>query len=255
MKSGNSDQLMLSVGALLAATREQRGIPIERAAKDTRMRPQRIRDMENDDLSHFTNPSYARMFLIAYAKYLDIPMQTIREHLPDAGEPGSEGYQYINTSSEDLPSLRRDLGSKTPRRNGWLIGIGVSTLLLILGGIGFIVFYATVNADRLMAALDRPPPPEPEAKVVVVENVQLANLKDGEEIAAAAFAETVSLNTPPPTPAPVSHIESEATLVEPPPVPSEGVEATSLPEPATVLGDREFLLGTSPGESEPAAVP
>lgn len=254
MKSGNPDQLMLSVGALLASTREQRGIPVERAAKDTRMRPQRIRDMENDDLSHFTNPSYARMFLIAYAKYLDIPMQTIREHLPDAGEPGSEGYQYINTSSEDLPSLRRDLGSKSPRRNGWLIGIGATALLLILGGIGFIVFYATVNADRLMAALDRPPPPEPEAKVVVVETVELANLQGG-QIAAAAFTEAVALTAPPPTPGPVSEIESEAPLVEPPPVVSEEEAATTLPEPATVLGDREFLLGSSPGDSETPAVP
>lgn len=253
MKSGTSDQLMLSVGALLAATREERGIPIERAAKDTRMRPQRLRDMECDDLSNFTNPSYARMFIIAYAKYLDIPMQKIREHLPDMGEPGSEGYQYINTSTEELPSLRRDLGGKSPRRNGWLIGIGTTALAVILAGVAFIVYYTTVNADRITAALNRPPP-EPEAKVVVVETVELSNLQAA-NLATATFSESVDLIAPPPTPLPVPEMESEAALSEPPVTVSDEEAATSLPEPDTVITDREFLLGSSPGETETQAVP
>lgn len=251
-KSADSNQLMLSVGALLAAAREKRGIPVERAAKDTRMRPQRIRDMENDDLSHFTNPSYARMFLIAYAKYLDIPMQTIREHLPDRGEPGTEGYQYINTSSEELPSLRRDLSSRNPKRNRLLIGIGIAALAMVIAGVGFIITYAAINGERLMASLNRPPPTEPKSKVVVVETVELSNLEEAE--ASEAFTGDVELYVPP-TPVPVPEMESEATMAEGPTVVPEVEAATTLPDSDVLVDDRAFLLGSSPAETQTPTVP
>lgn len=155
-------QLMLSIGALLAAERENRGIPVERAAKETRMRPQRIRDMENDDLSHFTNPSYARMFIIAYAKYLGIPMRTINEHLPDPGESATEGYQYISTSTEHLPSLRHDIASKPARRGNALYLLAIATLVTVLLTAGATIYFLSVSAERLTQSVDKPAPtPEP----------------------------------------------------------------------------------------------
>ncbi len=229
-------QLMLSIGALLAAERERRGIPVEKAAKETRMRPQRIRDMEGDDLSHFTNPSYARMFIIAYAKYLDIPMQTIRDHLPDRGEPGSDGYQYISNTPAELPSVRRDLVSRPLHRNIWLPLVGV-VLLALLVAIGFTVNYLVINAQRITAGLDKPPPP-PEIVLVKPDPTpvpaQIENLA--------------------PTAAPAI-FDAAASLVEPsgqaPANPTSTV--ASGPAPSPTDEDRAFLLGT-PAEPKPPAV-
>lgn len=234
MKSAAAQgQLLLSIGALLAAERERRGIPVEKAAKETRMRPQRIRDMEADDLSHFTNPSYARMFIIAYAKYLDIPMQTIRDHLPDRGEPGSEGYQYMNAAPDELPSLRRDLVSRPLKRNLWLPIVGVA-LVALLVAIGFTVNYLVTSGERIKAALDKPAP-EPEIVVVRPDPTPVpANFENLRPEAAPAI------------------FDAAASLVDPATPPAPKPEAAPGASPSDE--DRAFLLGSSP-EGKPAAVP
>lgn len=237
---------MLSVGALLAAERQKRGIPVEKAAKETRMRPQRIRDMENDDLSHFTNPSYARMFLIAYAKYLGIPMRTIGDHLPDRGEPATEGYQYISTSTEELPSLRNNIASKPPRQNSTLIALVLITLTLVLAGVGGIIYFVAVNADRLTARMDQPAPtPEPTPpppEIIVREQIVLNNIRpDGTQ--ATAFDGDVQMEAPP-TPEPrVLNVRKPAPELNVSAAPA----TTATPAQSTVVpDDHAFLLGASP---------
>ncbi len=148
MNSATNGQLHLSIGILLSSEREAKGIPVEKAAKETRMRAQRIRDMENDDLSTFTNPSYARMFIIAYAKYLGIPMQRVRELLPERGEASAEGYNYAGHAEPHLPSLRPDIASR-PAQRSWLKTIIGLVLLVVLSAAGFFIYYLTVNIDRL----------------------------------------------------------------------------------------------------------
>ena len=96
-----------SLGAQFAAAREKRGLSLEKASSETRIRVQRLREIERDDFSHFSHPSYARMFAIDYAKYLGIPISRVRRLLPDAGECGAEGYQYLRETACDY--MRTDI--------------------------------------------------------------------------------------------------------------------------------------------------
>ena len=243
---------MLSIGALLASEREKRGIPVEKAAKETRMRPQRIRDMEGDDLSHFTNPSYARMFIIAYAKYLGIPMKTIRDHLPDRGEPGTEGYQYISTSTEQLPSLRHDIASKPARRNTLLYSLTIATLAVLLVGHVGGLSWVYINAPRLAknaneakqpAAPDPTPLPAPAPVVVIKQDIVLANLQPN-GTKSEAFGSDVAIAAPPaPTP---------AAMVDRKTLPKLNVTVGPA-APQSDDDDRAFLLGSSP-DQKPATV-
>jgi cytoskeletal protein RodZ len=256
MKSAHHGQLMLSIGALLAAEREKRGIPVEKAAKETRMRPQRIRDMESDDLSHFTNPSYARMFIIAYAKYLGVPMQTICDHLPDRGEPGTEGYQYISTSTENLPSLRHDIASKPARRSTALYILAASALVLVLAVVIGIT-YVVINADRLTkTATVKPPPPEPvvlpprEIVKYIVQDFVPTTLQSGATIK-SPFDDSTAMQAPP-TPAPpivTVKRETPALTVTLAPAPAPSATPETLPD-----DDHAFLLGSSP-DPKPSPVP
>jgi cytoskeletal protein RodZ len=249
MKS--AQQLMLSIGALLASEREKRGIPVEKAAKETRMRAQRIRDMEADDLSQFTNPSYARMFIIAYAKYLGISMKTILEHLPDRGEPGTDGYQYTSSPPEELPALRRNLVSRPLHRSLWLPILGLAAFLLIAAA-GIIGTYIYVNVNRITAAVDKPPPtPEPTPQIIIVQppppEVHLSNLPaDGQK---PTWLEGSADFTAPPSPSPVPAVMEKPAL----PAASPVVVTTASPAP-TQAGDddRAFLLGTTP-EQKPSS--
>jgi cytoskeletal protein RodZ len=253
-KTVHDDQLMLSIGALLAAEREKRGIPVEKAAKETRMRPQRLRDMENDDLSHFTNPSYARMFIIAYAKYLGIPMKTISEHLPDPGVSVSEGYQYISTSTEELPSLRHDIATKPARRNNVLVALVLTTLAVVGAGAAGVIYFVAIKADQITARVNQPAPtpePEPPAPQIIVRETLVFNNVQQDGSKATAFDDSVRLETPP-TPEPnIVNVRQPAPELNV----SSAPAATATPAQNTVVpDDHAFLLGASP-DAKPVNVP
>ncbi|MEI8386645.1 MAG: helix-turn-helix transcriptional regulator [Verrucomicrobiota bacterium] len=84
------------VGARLGGARIKAGISLEKAAKDTRIRVQRLREIEADDFSGFTHPTYSRLFLLDYAEYLGIDAEEIRPLLPDRAGAAGGGFQYIN---------------------------------------------------------------------------------------------------------------------------------------------------------------
>ena len=62
----------MTAGQALAARRGERGLTIEQAAAATRIRPERLRALEADDLSAFAAPVYAKGTLRAYAAYLGL---------------------------------------------------------------------------------------------------------------------------------------------------------------------------------------
>jgi transcriptional regulator with XRE-family HTH domain len=142
-------QLHLSLGALLSEERAHRGIALERAAKDTRMRAQRLREIEADDLSHFSSPSYARLFVLAYARYLGVPHTKIEGWLPEPGACGSEGFQYLSVFGYDYPPLRTGAVRRRPN--------GVATLLVktvaVVATIAAVTVgvFLSINIPRLMA--------------------------------------------------------------------------------------------------------
>lgn len=127
----------LTLGAKFKAAREAKGLPLEKAAHETRIHVQRLRQIENDDHSHFTHPSYARMFLIDYAKYLSVPVSEIRDLLPAPGAAGSEGYQYLQESEERV--VYRPIRPARQRRLiPALVGV-VAVVALLVGGVQLLI--------------------------------------------------------------------------------------------------------------------
>ena len=134
------------LGVRLGAARAAQEIPLEMAARDTRIRVQRLKEIESDDFSHFTHPSYARLYLADYAKYLGVPFSEIRSQLPDAGQCGTEGYQYLQDIPEGVAAqVARRL---RPRRR--LMPIFAATVLIVLLALGGIQLWITLrNINRL----------------------------------------------------------------------------------------------------------
>ena len=120
----------LSLGGRLCAARERQGLPVEKAARETRVRAQRLRELEADDYSNFPHPSYARMFLMDYSKYLGIPFAEIRASLPETGQCGAGGYQYLDQLSGEngpAPVVNRI----KPRRRLWPAFATLAALMLV----------------------------------------------------------------------------------------------------------------------------
>jgi len=138
-----------SLGAQLAAAREKRGLAIEKVSSETHIRVQRLREIERDDYSQFSHPSYARMYVIDYAKYLRIPISRIRRLLPEAGECGAGGYQYL----QDTPCDYMQTNVRSFRRRR-LVPKLATAVLLVLFGLGGFKFWITLrDIERL--GLDR----------------------------------------------------------------------------------------------------
>ena len=135
-----------SLGAQFAAVRQKRGLTLEKVASETHIRLQRLREIERDDLSRFAHPSYARMFAMDYAKYLGIPISRIRRQLPDAGECGTEGYQYL---AGDCLRLHANGCSSVSSARRLARRIVAAALLLLLSFGGLKVWTTIRDIERL----------------------------------------------------------------------------------------------------------
>src|ERR1700729_423182 len=86
-KSLCSPFAMKSVGKQLQEARLARNWTPELAARETKIKVDRLRDLEGDDYSHFTSPTYARGFVRTYARALGLDeykiLRQLDNKLPD----------------------------------------------------------------------------------------------------------------------------------------------------------------------------
>jgi cytoskeletal protein RodZ len=132
-----------SLGAQFTAAREKRGLSLEQVSSEMHIRLQRLREIENDDYSQFSHPSYARMYAIDYAKYLGIPVSRIRRLLPDRGVCASGGYQYLQETACDY--MRTNPG----RRRRLLPRLVTAGLLVLFSLSGFKLWIIVRDIERL----------------------------------------------------------------------------------------------------------
>ena len=72
---------MKSVGKQLQEARLAKNWTPELAARETKIKVDRLRDLEADDYTHFTSPTYARGFLRTYARFLGLDEYKILRQL------------------------------------------------------------------------------------------------------------------------------------------------------------------------------
>jgi len=191
------------------------GISLEKAAKDTRIRVQRLREIEADDFSGFTHPTYARLFLLDYAEYLDVPQDEIRPLLPDRAGAAGSGFQYIEALSRDPSSPVVPSRQQRPR----------FLWIFIFAGFFVLIVFAAIFTYFTFKKLER-----------VARSAPLS--------ATANLTETPAPTTSPApvTEEPVSRQPEEQPPAEPSPVP-----------PATMDTASDSAVPSTPGTETPAA--
>ena len=79
----------MTIGAVLAAKRGERGLSIEQVAASTRIRAEHLRALEADELDRFPAQVYAKGYLRTYATYLGLDAQDLLALLPASSKaPG-----------------------------------------------------------------------------------------------------------------------------------------------------------------------
>jgi cytoskeletal protein RodZ len=231
-----------TVGRRLQKARQAKDLSVDEVAAATKIRPERIVDLEGDDLSHFPSLVYARSFLVKYAKYLGVDIQDDLEQIQVGSTVGLGEYHYLRAAPppkfQPEPRRREPSGLKLPAA---LLAIAA---LVVLIGVPVIAFLA-INISRLgggapsadQTAIQTPSPNERGTPLQISgkdeRTKELASSISPIPTATVSVAEA----TPPPTASAEPNVEVRRAL---PVTPAEDV-AQASPAPTSSAEDVETL--------------
>ncbi len=136
----NGWQTMLeTVGKRLQKERLSRQLTIDQVAEATKIRPERVVDLEADDYAHFPNLTYAKSFLAKYAKFLELNIQEELDSFEVNRSVSLRDYQYLTTARPKYVPEPRAPMSRGFRVPPLLVAILV---LLVLVGVPLFSYFA-----------------------------------------------------------------------------------------------------------------
>jgi len=131
------------VGKKLAQARAKRGLSLDEVAHETKMRPEKILALENDDYACFPSNAYVKGFIKNYARYLGVDvgdfLATFDSYLPVS----VADYQYLNHEPEEIipvTPMRRE------RRAPSVVPLAVGVVVVC---IALLAFWVQANAKRI----------------------------------------------------------------------------------------------------------
>src|SRR5271165_1107438 len=141
-----SVKMVESVGRKLQQARLAKKLEIEDVAEKTKIRPNRIIDLEADEYAHFPNLTYAKSFLSKYARFLGVDIQEELENFQTARTISVGDYQYLSSGSPQKsvqePRRIEAIGFRVPP------AVVVTLVLIVLVGVP-VFSYLALNLTRV----------------------------------------------------------------------------------------------------------
>jgi cytoskeletal protein RodZ len=138
------------LGKKFEEARHARNLTLDEAARMTKIRPQRLAEIEADDFSQFPSLAYAKGFLLIYGKFLDVDVTPYLDAFEDSASVTVDGYSYLQ-ENERAKSVSAPVVRRRPVRTG--VNNRVSPIPLIFGVlvlvIGFFGMKFLLNVQRL----------------------------------------------------------------------------------------------------------
>jgi cytoskeletal protein RodZ len=139
------------LGKKFQEARHARNLTLDEAARMTKIRPQRLAEIESDDFSQFPSLAYAKGFLLIYGKFLDVDVTPYLDAFEDSESVTVDGYSYLQENERakpvSAPVVRRRAAPSSGGNNR------VSPMPLIFGVlvlvIGFFGMKFLLNVQRL----------------------------------------------------------------------------------------------------------
>jgi cytoskeleton protein RodZ len=136
-----------SAGKKLSAARLAKGLTIDEAAHATKMRPDKILALENDDYSRFGSAAYAQGFLLIYSRFLSVDVSAqLREFDALEHKVNVHEYQYLSNAPEPEEPSPMPMRRLEKRKPPSIIPLAIVVLLLAVAGS---VYYVIVSMERL----------------------------------------------------------------------------------------------------------
>jgi len=123
----------IGVGAALRRAREIRGITLDEAARDTKLRPEQLEALESESFEDLGDAVYARAMLRTYAQYLglkpDRVLSVYAKHGEEVAPPEPPGK---------LGRVERGLAASRVRDNQKFLLVAAAVVLVALIGFGLV---------------------------------------------------------------------------------------------------------------------
>jgi len=123
----------IGVGSALRRAREIRGITIDEAARDTKLRVEQLHALEGEAFDELGDPVYARAMLRTYAQYLGLKPERVlsvyAEHAEEVEPPEPPGK---------LGRVERGLAASRIRDNQKFLLVAAAVVLVALIAVGLV---------------------------------------------------------------------------------------------------------------------
>jgi cytoskeleton protein RodZ len=138
------------LGKKFQEARLARNLTLDEAARMTKIRPQRLAEIETDDFSQFPSLAYAKGFLLIYGKFLDVDVTPYLDAFEDSESVTVDGYSYLQENERAKP-VAAPVVRRRPAATGGSNRVSpmpliVGVVVLVVGFLGMKFF---LNVQRL----------------------------------------------------------------------------------------------------------
>jgi len=139
--------MLNSVGQKLQQARINKQLSVEEAARVTRIRPDKLIDLEEDNYANFPSMSYAKGFLLLYARFLGVDVHDFTDNIHTPNPVSTDDYEYLNAgATAPPPQPSRRPYHFSPRRERTILPVIVFGFLI---GAIVLAIYLFVTFQRL----------------------------------------------------------------------------------------------------------
>jgi cytoskeletal protein RodZ len=186
------------LGKKFQEARVARKLTLDEAARMTKIRPQRLAEIEADDFSQFPSLAYAKGFLLIYGKFLDVDVTPYLDAFEDSESVTVDGYSYLQEHERAKP-VAAPVARRRPVATGGGGSNRVSPMPLI---VGIVVLVLGFLGMKLLLNVQRLAPGRGAASAQTSPTVTPAVASGGSSPAAASNVAAVATNAPAASPVP-----------------------------------------------------
>ena len=150
---------MEGLGKKLKDARLARGLTLDDAYRITKIRPNRLEAIENEDFSLFDSLTYSKAAVLIYGKFLEVDVSPYMEAFETSESVTVDGYSYLQDAPDPEPARPVTVRRRSSSPGG---GGGRSSFMpLIIGVVVLVVGFTVMKWFLQMQRLNPRPTPAP----------------------------------------------------------------------------------------------
>lgn len=152
---------MEGLGKKLRDARLARGLTLDDAYRMTKIRPNRLEAIENEDFSLFDSLTYSKAAVLIYGKFLEVDVSPYMEAFETSESVTVDGYSYLQDAPDPEPARPVTVRRRSSSPGGGGGGGRSSFVPLIIGIVVLVVGFTVMKWFLQMQRLSPRPSPAP----------------------------------------------------------------------------------------------